>query len=426
MNKKTLIIFLSSALTLTSASAAEVYGSIQLGMTRSYTHNPSEGNMTFTQIGETHNGQPIYYAQRAGSQALAIEDYGSYLGIRGNEDLGNNTQLILDLKWEFNAADGSEFGEGFENDVAMLGIQTEYGTFAIGRQENPFYDTVIDDSVAGDFNALGLSASSAASAEVLLGYAGSINTFDAAIGEYLGNMATYTSPMIAGFTFSAGIVANNKDEMYNTNKYIDIYTLNLRYENESGFYSKLGYYSANLAENANNIYSYAMQLGFRTDDWGLTGNYSYAKNKSGEGFSSGNAHSEFFWDQVTEQTENGYNNQYKHTAKGWDIGTYWAFGADHNTTLRATYGQAISNKKQSSTSDVLANANNNEKNRLRTWSIGAEQLLSERTGVWVEFEHSLVQQKFATSGTQFDYVDKSLNNKKFKDNKVSIGIRHDF
>ena len=141
MHRKLTALIISIS-TLTSAHAAtELYGSLQLGMTR------------------------------LDKQGLAIEDYGSYIGLRGSESLGEDTQLIFNLRWAFNAADGGENGEGFENEIAMIGLETSAGTFAIGRMENPFYDVVKADSVSDDFNALGLSASAAAAGDILLGNA---------------------------------------------------------------------------------------------------------------------------------------------------------------------------------------------------------------------------------------------------------------
>lgn len=417
------VIISTSALTYAHA-ATEVYGSLELGMTRSYSHNPAEGNMMLTQIGETSYGVPIYQTQRAGQQGLSIDDYGSNIGLRGSESLGENVQLIFDLRWAFNATAGGENGEGFENEIAMIGLETSLGTFAIGRMENPFYDVVKADSTSDDFNALGLSASVAAAGDVLAGQAGSINTFDAEMWEYLGNAAIYASPTIGGLSFTAGVVASNDEEIYGNKRGIDLYTIGLAYEHDSGFYSRFGYFSADLADDDKRAYSYGAQVGFRTEDWGITTNYAYAKNKGAKSFGEGNAHSEIFWDDIKEQYDE--NNSYKHTAKGWDIGAYWAFGADHNTTLRATYGQATAKKRQSAIDSASKLTRNQEDNRLQTFSIGLEQTLSERTAVWLEYQHSIVKQKFATQGTQLSYVDQSLSSKKFKDQQLSIGIRHDF
>lgn len=383
--KLTALIISISALTSAHA-ATELYGSLQLGMTR------------------------------LDKQGLAIEDYGSYIGLRGSESLGEDTQLIFNLRWAFNAADGSENGEGFENEIAMIGLETFIGTFAIGRMENPFYDVVKADSVSDDFNALGLSASAAAAGDILLGNAGSINTFDAEIWEYLGNAAIYTSPTFAGLSFTAGIVASNDEELYGNNRGANLYTISLAYEHESEFYSRLGYFSADLADDAKRAYSYGAQVGFRTEDWGITTNYAYAKNKGADNFGIGNVHSEFFWDQIKDQSIS--NNIYKHTAQGWDIGAYWAFGSDHDTTLRATYGQATAKKRHTGLDNLNHAIRNQEDNRLKTFSIGLEQELSERTAIWVEYQHSVVKQKFA--------MDQGVSSRKFKDDQLSIGIRHDF
>lgn len=383
--KLTALIISISALTSAHA-ATELYGSLQLGMTR------------------------------LDKQGLAIEDYGSYIGLRGSESLGENTQLIFNLRWAFNAADGGENGEGFENEIAMIGLETSAGTFAIGRMENPFYDVVKADSVSDDFNALGLSASAAAAGDILLGNAGSINTFDAEMWEYLGNAAIYTSPTFAGLSFTAGIVASNDEEIYGNNRGANLYTISLTYEHELGFYSRLGYFSADLADDAKRAYSYGAQVGFITEDWGITTNYAYAKNKGADNFGIGNVHSEFFWDQIKNQSTD--NNDYKHTAKGWDIGAYWAFGSDHDTTLRATYGQATAKKRHTGLDNLNHAIRNQEDNRLKTFSIGLEQELSERTAIWVEYQHSVVKQKFA--------MDQGVSSRKFKDDQLSIGIRHDF
>lgn len=415
---KTILAFIVSTSALTYAHATtEIYGSLELGMTRSYNHNPAEGNMIFTQVGKNQHGQAIYRAQRMGQQGLAIGDYGSNIGVRGSESFGDNAQLIFDLRWAFDAAADGENGEGFESEVTMLGLETSYGTFTIGRLESPFHNVITEDSVINDFYAVGTSAAIAATGDILLGRSGSLNTFDAEMWEYLSNAAIYTSPIIGELSFTAGIVASHDQETYGNNRNIDLYTLGVSYEHASGFYAKLGYFSADIDQDSKRVESYGSQVGFRTEDWGITGDYAYGRNQSAQSFGTGNAHSEFFWDDIKEQSANG---NYKHTAQGWDIGGYWTMGADHNTTLRATYGQATAKKRQSSKT-----ANNREENRLNTWAMGLEQTLSDRTAIWAEYEYTTIKQKF-NHDTQLSYIDHSLTSQKFKNQQFSIGIRHDF
>lgn len=424
MHKK--IIALISTLTcFATTQAAEIYGTIELGLQTSYIHNPAAGNMQFVQVGKDSNGKPIYMSRRAGSQALSIDDYGSSLGIRGDEDLGNGIKLIYNLEWGFNAADGNEFGDGFKVHTSMLGLETDLGTLALGKMDSPLYGVIEHDSVAYDFYAMGFSASGAAAGEMYLGQQGSMNTFDSDVLEHVGNFILYTSPTIADFTFTAGIVANGENDLYRAKRNVDAYTLRLVYQQDSGFYTKLGFFSADIKDNDKRSYAYALQVGYRLDKWGVTGNYGASRNNGNGGFAEGNAHSVFFWDEVAAQTPAGITTRNKQRAQGWDLGAYWAFGPDNSTIVRGTFGQAVSKKRQSAFSN-LANFSNKEDNRLRTFSIGLEQVLSPRTFLWFEYQHSQVKQKFATSGMNFNYVDGSLGRTKFKDHQLSLGIEHNF
>ncbi len=421
MKRQILATAFLSAIFLSSAQAnSSFYGSIQLGVTYGYNHNIVPGNV----ILQSADGSLFTHPTRYGKRGFDVEDYGSYIGFKGEEKIGNDLSIIYQLEWGFNGAEGGNSGEGFENNVAFIGIQSNFGTLSIGRMDNPFYAAVKGDSEVDQFNAVGTSASMAAAGDVMYGEMGSLNTFDAEMYEYLGKTISYKSPTFSGFSITMATMLSREFEnddgtmLYNKNRGVDLYTVALEYEHDSGFYAKTAFLTADFLKNEKRAYSYGLQLGFNQDNWGINADVASATHKSGYSFGTGNIRSELFWDDVKVGDSN-----FKHSATGWDIGGHYSFGPDNSSTVRLTYGQASAKKRQS-----YLGSWDREHNKLTTWALGFEQALSTRTKVWLEYENSKVRQRFSGSYIYENPLSASttFRSKTFKNDAFSIGIRHDF
>lgn len=443
MKKSLFALALTGALALTAAQADTVlYGSIRLGVTYGYNHDQVPGNAGYAvELGSRDTVAPV----KLGKRGMDVKDEGSRVGLKGGEELGNGVKVLYQLEWGFDAAEGGNNGGGFRNRLAWIGLQGEFGTFAIGRLENPFANTINKRSEADNFNADYTSGSMAAAGAIMYGEMGSLSSFNAKMWSRVGNAVAYISPTWSGFSFNVAAIMDRgsnsdvevgtttigfaeKTSGFNKSRGVDIYTINLSYVHESGFYANAGYISANLIDDAKRAYAYGLQLGFDNEQWGVNANFVRGENKGSVAtgyaiYEQGNIRSINFWDAEAVNFGNWNGAGYKHTTTGWDIGGHFSFGPDYASTIRATVGQAKGDKKMT-TANSVQSSYSKETNKLTTWAIGFEQKLSTRTRVWVEYANSQVKQSF--NQNNIDYANTRYRNKKFTDDKVSIGIRHDF
>ncbi len=376
MKKSLVVVALAGAMAFTAASAETVlYGSIRLGAEVSKNHFNSEG------------------AQN--KRGLDMQDFGSRLGLKGSEDLGNGTKVLYQVEWAFNGMEGGSTGGGFNNRLAWIGLNGEWGTFALGRQNNPFTESLFIGTEADNFNGnmAGHSALRIATGTVMTA-AGSETEGDFfSMPTRVGNSVAYVSPSFSGFNFVVAGVAEapassttvNPANYYTTNnssKGFDIYTVGLNYEHESGFYAKAAYLGANLNKGYKTANVYGLNVGFANEQFGV--NADFAAGDRGA--------------KDTIAALSGANT--KVTSTGWDLGGHFSFGPDYFSTVRATVGQAEVKYKDVDT----------RKDKITTWAVGFEQKLSTRTKVWVEY---------AKQNAKFDGV-------KGNNDAVSVGIRHDF
>lgn len=384
MKKSLVVVALAGAMAFTAASAETVlYGSIRLGAEVAKNHINQDGKA---------------------KRGLAMEDFGSRLGLKGSEDLGNGAKVLFQLEWGFNGMNGGSFGSGFENRLAWIGVAGDWGTVALGRQNNPFTESLNAGTEADEFNG-NLGATSAlryATGTVMMSAAGNNQGSFASMPTRVGNSIAYVSPSFSGFNFVVAGVAQaptaadlqlaGYDAPYNSSKGFDIYTVGLNYEHESGFYAKAAYLGANLTKDHKTSNVYGLNVGFQNEQFGVNVDFG-AGNR-------GNKNTTDNWGNVTSSTG-------KVTSTGWDLGGHFSFGPDYFSTVRATVGQAdIKYKNGSST----------VKDKMTVWAVGFEQKLSTRTKVWVEYGKEN-RKTGKTAGFKGD---------KFNNDAVSIGIRHDF
>ena len=384
MKKSLVVVALAGAMAFTAASAETVlYGSIRLG----------------ADIGKNHFSNTSTTANKRG---ISMEDYGSRLGLRGSEDLGNGMKVLYQLEWGFDGMSGGQNGEGFENRLAWVGITGEWGTVALGRQNNPFTESLNAGTEADEFNGNMGSVSA-------LRYAtGTVMTSGGSLGQNaseframptrVGKSIAYVSPSFSGFNFVIAGIADAPDANggnrsdNNASKGFDIWTVGLNYEHESGFYAKAAYLGANLNKGYKTANVYGLNVGFANEQFGVNADFGAGnRGAKANGYDAGNNPS--FGEKVT--------------STGWDLGGHFSFGPDYFSTVRATVGQAEIKYKNNGTS----------KDKMTVWALGFEQRLSTRTKVWVEYakeNRKVGKISGVTTGV--------------KDNRdlVSIGIRHDF
>ena len=353
MKKGLLAVAVAGALTMGAAQAeTSIYGSIRYDYNNFKpisVNTDANGNTTFTK----------------GDRVSDLQDRGSRIGIKGSEDLGNGLALVFKAEFGFNGMEGINNGGGFKNRLAMIGLAGDFGTFAVGRLDNPFKQTIVDGSVIDDFNSRW--SNSSANAAFNQGFVLENGSLDR-----VGNALAYISPEFSGFSANAAIIMDAQDaDVFGKEKHVDVWTINAQYQHELGFYGKAGYIQGKLGPADTDVEkskAWGAQLGYKQDQFGAT--FAYADSKTGD------------WKD-----------------KGWDLGGYFAFGNDYSSTIRASYGQ-----------DKLRPAAGEEKVKTKRWALGFQQDLSERTRVWVEFGEERVK-----------YAGETL-----KDNGLSIGIRHDF
>jgi predicted porin len=281
-------------------------------------------------------------------------------------------------------------GKGFSNELrlAWIGVQGEWGTIALGRQNNPFTESLNAGTEADEFNGNYTSALRIATGEVVFG---------GAMPTRVGNSIAYVSPSFSGFNFVvAGITEVPNAEAFaktnpgvspyyapgNKSKGFDIYTATLNYEHESGFFAKAAYLGADMQKDVKRANAYGLNVGFANEQWGVNADFA--------GASRGKS----------------VANDVKTTSTGWDLGGHFSFGPDYFSTVRATVGQ----------SEVKEKAAFTTKNKVTVWAVGFEQKLSTRTKVWVEYAKE--NDKVKVNGI-------SGSDKTNRD-AFSVGIRHDF
>ncbi|QOZ83350.1 porin [Chromobacterium sp. Rain0013] len=219
----------------------------------------------------TIKGGVEYVDSSKGTKQTNIDDLGSRIGFKGNEDLGNGLKAIWQVETGFGIDGQSRTGDSsgtFASRESFVGLSSNFGTFRLGHlstfgesdmaQVNPWESSS---------NALQLNAFTRDD-----GYVKNAVRFDTP--EFAGFKAAFlygTKEDKRGFDSTANAVQNNDRETYN---------LGLSYEN-SGFFGKYQFihespivaglnasskannkHRIEAGYNANNIF---VALGYRND-----------------------------------------------------------------------------------------------------------------------------------------------------------------
>ncbi|OYQ74931.1 porin [Wohlfahrtiimonas chitiniclastica] len=392
MKKSLVVVALAGAMAFTAASAETVlYGSIRLGAEVQKNHFSYDEATKVAKLNK---------------RGLEMSDFGSRLGLKGSEDLGNGTKVIYQLEWGFDGMAGDANGEGFHNRLAYIGLTGDWGTVALGRQNNPFTESLNAGTIADEFNGNYTSALRLATVAAFAkpGAEAEMTVDAKAMPTRVGNSIAYVSPSFSGFSFTVAGIAkapelddenvtgvypdgqNLYNEANNKSKGFDIYTVGLNYEHESGFYAKAAYLGTDMYKNAKRGNAYGLNVGFANEQFGVNADFGGAERGR----------------------KNGTTDQAKISSKGWDVGAQFSFGPDYFSTVRATVGQSTTNYKYEE---------GKNKDKMTVWALGFEQKLSTRTKVWAEFAKQDRKVKFHNVKTE----DQKRHNDVF-----SLGIRHDF
>lgn len=207
--KKSLIALTLAALPVAAMADVTLYGTVKAGVEVSRVKNQGVKTKTATQIA----------------------DFGSKIGFKGQEDLGNGMKAIWQLEQKASIA-GTNSGWG--NRQSFIGLKGGFGTVRVGN-----LNTVLKDS--GD-NVNAWESGSNTENVLGLGTIGRVESREISV--------RYDSPVFAGFSGSVQYVprdnANDKDKYTHKQSSRESYHAGLKYEN-AGFF---GQYAGSFAKYA--------------------------------------------------------------------------------------------------------------------------------------------------------------------------------
>ena len=262
--KKTLIALALTTLPVAAMAEVVLYGQMKAGY-------------------EVNSTKHTDYSR--GPYLNGISDYGSRIGVKGSEDLGNGLKAIWQVESRIHLGNSNKSSDTLANRDSFIGLQHDkYGTVRAGRISNAI-NANMDDVDAWEYNneALGL---------------GKFTRTDA---RYVG--IAYNSPTWAGFNFS--LLYSPRDNVNGSDRASEYddpnwsrgigsgekYSLGLNYAN-SGFYVKYGFdylkHSAARvwAENGN-LYAkmkdgqvHRLEGGYDANNWFVGLGYQFTKNTS--------------------------------------------------------------------------------------------------------------------------------------------------
>ncbi|HGO9343846.1 TPA: trimeric porin PorB [Neisseria meningitidis] len=213
--KKSLIALTLAALPVAAMADVTLYGTIKAGVEVSRVKDAA-----------------TYKAQGGKSKtATQIADFGSKIGFKGQEDLGNGMKAIWQLEQKASIA-GTNSGWGTRQ--SFIGLKGDFGTVRAGN-----LNTVLKDS--GD-NVNAWESGSNTEDVLGLGTIGRVESREISV--------RYDSPVFAGFSGSVQYVprdnANDKDKYTHHDSSRESYHAGLKYEN-AGFF---GQYAGSFAKYA--------------------------------------------------------------------------------------------------------------------------------------------------------------------------------
>ncbi|HGG7613697.1 TPA: porin [Neisseria meningitidis] len=128
--RKNLTALVLSALPLAAVADVSLYGEIKAGV---------EGRNIQLQLTEPlQNIQQPQVTKRKSRIRTKISDFGSFIGFKGSEDLGEGLKAVWQLEQDVSVAGGGASQWG--NRESFIGLAGEFGTLRAGRVANQFDD----------------------------------------------------------------------------------------------------------------------------------------------------------------------------------------------------------------------------------------------------------------------------------------------
>jgi predicted porin len=241
-----------AAIPAVSMADVTIYGRIAGGVENdSITTQPGAGN---TPDGSTHVNQNN------------VEDYLSWIGFKGQEDVGNGLKAIWNIE-NYIVIEGSgtsAHGQGtFASRDTFVGLAGGFGTVRLGKIPNAQRD-MYDVDVWNNSNG-----------------ANALDIFKRV--DYRPNNAIrYDSPDFSGFSASALWGAGENKNTSNGNGSSDVYNVGLNYRHASGFFAQYGYdYRSNAsgvaAGNGHAATNHRLEAGYIANNWHIGLGYSQSK-----------------------------------------------------------------------------------------------------------------------------------------------------
>ncbi|MGF6148693.1 Porin [Kingella potus] len=343
--KKTLIAL--SLFGLSSAAMADVtlYGQVKAGVEVSQTKVRENGRTT-----KNHT-------------ITQLADFGSRIGFKGHENLGNGLNVIWKVESRTSVAGNST---GWGNRQAYIGLETTAGTIRAGKMSTQLDD--MEDSTGkweNNNHALDLETLKRTSQKVL--------------------SVRYDSPVFAGF--SANVQFTPRDNAVNTIRGVGAtsgredaakenaaYYAGLNYEN-SGFFAQYGfgyrkaaYVTSNNASKAGQVHRVA--AGYNANNLFVSGTYQYTNGwDSIRSYRSALAGDEYTTAMATADRSVGVKTHEVAVSAAYTMG---------NITPKASYGHGFKAKGKGLTN---AEKNATEYNQV---VVGADYDFSKRTTAFAQ------------------------------------------
>ncbi|MGN6985423.1 trimeric porin PorB [Neisseria sp. P0008.S010] len=375
--KKTLIALSLAALSTAAMADVTLYGTIKAGVeTAQIKHKERNGNVTTTTKNHTET---------------AIADFGSRIGFKGHENLGNGLNAIWKVEQNTSVA-GTDAGWG--NRQAYIGLETTAGTFRAGKIGTQLDDMDKVDQWEYSNNALGLDMFTRTGQKVV--------------------SVRYDSPVFAGF--SANVQFTPRDNGVNTIRGVNKgipgtsnttensgrynnakdnagYYAGLNYEN-AGFFAQYGFGYKKAAYVTSNGRSksgqaHRVEAGYDANNLFVSGGYQYTNG----------------WDSLKSydaalKDNDAYNASTDHSAglKTHELAVSGAYKLG-NVTPKVTYahgfkakGKGLSNdqKKQAQYDQVIVGADYDFSKRTTAFAQAGWLRAGDKNTVRVETTAGLV------------------------------------
>ena len=225
--KKTLIALALTALPVAAMADVVLYGQIKGGV--GVTGGSGVTSTSIDRVSTGNDSATVHLKSNDKSGTVSqMEDYGSRIGFKGEEDLGNGLKAIWQVEQYVSLA-GKQAEGGFNTRDTFIGLEGGFGKVRAGYVSDQFNENMETMDIWEYSSGVGATARGLAT----------MTRFD---GRQQG--VRYDSPNFGGFDFNithqladdAGEKAYRNDNEANGQRTI----VGLNYEN-SGFFGKLGY-----------------------------------------------------------------------------------------------------------------------------------------------------------------------------------------